>query len=86
MLFPLISVFLQLAPRENKYLIVSSAPEVAASNNGVHWFLKIKKHIMIIEHIEHQIYLLKIIQIAIGGRLIYTITFSLLHVIVLYVP
>lgn len=40
MLLPLVSVFLQLAPRENRYLMVSSAPDVAARSSGVHWFLE----------------------------------------------
>lgn len=40
MLLPLLSVFLQLAPSENRYLMVSSAPDVAASSSGVHWFLR----------------------------------------------
>lgn len=84
-LFPLISVFLQLAPRENRYWIVSRAPEVAASNSGVHWFLKVKEHIMIIKHAYTAIFTsYKAIHIAFGGSLTYIIPFSSLNVISIY--
>lgn len=86
-LFPLMSVFLQLAPRENRYWIVSSAPEVAASKSGVHWFLKMKEHVILIEHTHSvRFTLCKTTQIALRGSLTYTITFSSLRVIVLYIP
>lgn len=56
-LFPFVSVFLQLAPREKRYWMVSSAPEVAASSSGVHWFLRVKDTVwQDCAHTQHHIY------------------------------
>lgn len=85
-LFPLVSVFLQLAPRENRYWIVSRAPEVAASNSGVHWFLKIKEYIVTFEHRECQIDFLLAVQSTVVGTLIHTTMGSSLWVVTFRIP